>query len=238
MTTLAVTWLGHAAFLLEGDGLRVLLDPYRTPDVGRYDPINTPADIVLVSHLNPKYHSHWEAGSGQPVHLNGLDFAGASQGVEARGVEARGVEARGVEARGVRFQAVPVWESPKRDVPVSMPYFSLGGITVCHSGDLGHALSAAEAAPIQGVDVFLAVAGGPPTVPLPDLKATIDLVKPRIVIPMHYQNGKVNLNLQPVDDFLALFSPSQIIYSPSPTLEVSPEALPKETQVVVLPSAR
>ena len=139
MTTLAVTWLGHAAFLLEGDGLRILLDPYKTPDVGKYAPINTPADIVLVSHLNPKYHSHWEAASGQPARLKGLDFADDPQGVEAL---------------GVRFRAMPVWESPKRDVPVSMPYFTLGGITVCHSGDLGHALSADEAAPIQGVDVF------------------------------------------------------------------------------------
>ena len=223
MTTLTVTWFGHAAFLLEASGVRVLTDPYRAPDVGEYAPINTEADIVLVSHLNPKYHSHWEASSGNPIRLNGLDFADDPQGVEAL---------------GVRFRAVPAWESPTREVRVSMPYFTLGGITICHSGDLGAALSAAEAAPVRSVDVFLAVAGGPPTIPLPDLKAAMDLIQPRIVVPMHYQNGKVNLNLRPVDDFLALFAPAQIVYHSTPILRLSPESLPPETQVIVLPSAR
>ena len=221
--SLRITWLGHAAFLLEAEGVRVLLDPYRTPDVGGYAPIDTQADIVLVSHLNPKYHSHWDAARGDPIRLNGLDFAH---------------EPEGVKAHGVHFQALPVWESAARDVPVSMPYFHMGGVSVCHSGDLGHALSADEAAPIRDVDVFLAVAGGPPTVSLPDLKAAVDLIQPKIVIPMHYQTGKVNLNLQPVADLLALFKPTQIFHHPAPTLEVSPDALPSETQIMVLPSAR
>ena len=221
--SLKITWLGHAAFLLEADGARVMLDPYRAPDAGAYLTIDTPADVVLVSHLNPKYHSHWEAALGSPIRLNSLDFAHVPEGVEAQ---------------GIRFRAVQVWESPARDVPVSMPYFTLGGISVCHSGDLGHALTPAEAAPIQGVDLFLAVAGGPPTISVPDLKAAIDLIHPRIVIPMHYQNGKSNLNLRPVDDLLALFDPAQIVRHASSTLEVSPQTLPTETQVIVLPSAR
>ncbi len=221
--SLKITWLGHAAFLLEADGVRVMLDPYRAPDAGTYLPIDTPADIVLVSHLNPKYHSHWEAAQGNPVRLNGLDLVDAPQGVESH---------------GIRFCSVQVWEAPDRDVPVSMPYFTLGDVSVCHSGDLGHALTPAEAAPVQGVDVFLAVAGGPPTVPVPDLKAAIDLIRPRIVIPMHYQNGKINLNLRPVDDLLALFDTARIIHHASSALEVSPETLPPETRVVVMPSAR
>ncbi len=220
--SLKITWLGHAAFLLQTDTLRVLLDPYRAPDVGAYLPIDTEADVVLVSHLNPKYHSHWEAALGSPIRLNGLDFAH---------------EPDGAEAHGIRFRAVPVWESPARDVPVSMPYFTLGGVSVCHSGDLGHALSPAEANAIRAVDVFLAVAGGPPTVPILDLKAAIDMIQPKIVIPMHYQNGKINLNLRPVDDLLALFDPAQILHHAFSTLEVSPDALPSGMQIVVMPSA-
>lgn len=221
--TVKITWLGHAAFLVETETLRMLLDPYRTPDVGAYAPIDVPADVVLVSHLNPKYHSHWDAAQGSPVRLNGLDFADDPQGVTVH---------------GVTFRAVKIWESPARDVPVSMPFFTLGGLTICHSGDLGHALSADEARPVQGCDVFLAVAGGPPTVPVPDLKAAIDLIRPRLVIPMHYQNSKVNLNLRPVDDLAALFAPAHVVRHPSPTLEVTPEFLPSDTTLVVLPSAR
>ena len=218
-----ITWLGHAAFLLaSSSGRFVLLDPYRAPDAGAYAPIHVPADIVLASHLNPKYHSHWDAANGDPLRLNGLDIAAASGGVEAH---------------GIRFQAVQVWESAERTVPVSMPYFTVDGVSVCHSGDLGHALSPEEAAPIRGVDVLLAVAGGPPTISLPDLKAAIELIQPRLVIPMHYQNGKSNLPIQPLEDFLALFDPAQVDYCQSPTLRVCPESLPAATRIAVLPSA-
>lgn len=220
---LKITWFGHAAFLVETETLRVMLDPYKTPDVGGYSPIDAPADVVLVSHLNPKYHSHWEAAQGDPVRLNGLDFADDPQGVTAH---------------GVAFRSVGVWESPARDVPVSMPFFTLGGLTVCHSGDLGHALSADEARPVQGCDLFLAVAGGPPTVEIADLKAAIDLINPRLVIPMHYQTGKVNLNLRPIDDLAALFGPEHAVHHPSPTLDVARETLPSHTTLVILPSAR
>ena len=224
---LQLTWLGHAAFLItSADGTRVLLDPYRAPDAGAYAPINVPANVVLVSHLNPKYHSHWEAASGNPVRLNGLDFAGASADAS-----------RGADAHGIHFRAVQVWESPERKTPVSMPYFGMDGLTLCHSGDLGHALSPAQAAPLAGVDIFLAVAGGPPTVSLPDMKAAIDLLQPKIVIPMHYGNGKVNLPLQPLEDFLALFDPSQIVRRDSPTLSLCTADLPPALQVIVLPSA-
>ncbi len=222
-TTLEITWLGHAAFLLEpASGPCVLLDPYRAPDAGSYAPLAVPSDIVLASHPNPKYHSHWEAALGDPVRLNGLEVAAAPDGTTIQ---------------GVNFHAVQVWESAERIVPVSMPYFEIGGLSICHSGDLGHALSPEEAAPLRGIDVFLAVAGGPPTVALPDLKVSIDLIQPRLVIPMHYQNGKSNLPILPVDDFLALFEPSQIVRHPSPPLMLRPEGLPSEMQVIVLPSA-
>ena len=218
-----LTWLGHAAFLLESAaGLRLLLDPYRAPDAGAYAPIDLPADVVLASHLNPKYHSYWNAASGDAVRLNGLEVAAAPNGVAAL---------------GVTFHALQVWESADRAVPVSMPYFALDDVSFCHSGDLGHALTPEEAAPLRGIDVFLAVAGGPPTVPLLDLKAILDLIQPRLIIPMHYQNGKSNLPIQPLSDFLALFDPTQIDVYSSPTLTLCPDTLPSKMRVAVLPSA-
>src|SRR5262249_56242744 len=53
-----ITWFGHAAFLFETAGLRIILDPYRSPDSGGYEPIAEPADLVVVSHENDRYHSH------------------------------------------------------------------------------------------------------------------------------------------------------------------------------------
>ena len=51
-----ITWFGHAAFGIVTHGQRIIIDPYRAPDCGGYAPINAPADLVLVSHENDKYH--------------------------------------------------------------------------------------------------------------------------------------------------------------------------------------
>src|SRR6516165_12039571 len=58
VTAMRITWYGHAAFLIETQGLRIILDPYRSPDSGGYEPIAEPADLVIVSHENDRYHSH------------------------------------------------------------------------------------------------------------------------------------------------------------------------------------
>ncbi len=76
-----LTWYGHAAFLLEGEtsgdtiassAVRVILDPYRAPDVGGYGPIDEAADVVAVSHHNAKYHSHVAGVMGNPMVVDGL----------------------------------------------------------------------------------------------------------------------------------------------------------------------
>ncbi len=217
-----ITWLGHAAFLVEANGIRLLLDPYRAPDAGAYGPIDVDADVVLASHINPKYHSHWGGARGNPIRLNALDFADAPEGVTAAGVV---------------IKAVRVWEAEDRAVPVAMPYFTLGGLRVCHMGDLGHALSPAEAAPMVGCDVLLAVAGGPPTLPLPALRDAVALISPRWVIPMHYGTGRVNLPLAPLEDFLALLPGVPVVRGPSPTVMLSPDTRPAQTTILALPPA-
>ena len=39
-------------------GTRIILDPFRSPDSGGYEPIAEAADVVVVSHENDRYHSH------------------------------------------------------------------------------------------------------------------------------------------------------------------------------------
>src|ERR1700733_4129317 len=133
-----ITWYGHAAFLVEAEGLRVILDPYRSPESGGYLPIAEPADVVVVSHENDKYHSH--LGQIVPpfevVHVLELPPGGAV-------------------VRGIRFEAIPVFETPERNAEdeVTIVHFRAEGLHVVSLGDLGHALSDAALAPIRGADV-------------------------------------------------------------------------------------
>lgn len=216
-----ITWYGHAAFLLEGEGTRVILDPYQPGACGTYAPINEPADVVLLSHWNEKYHSHLPSVLGSPKVVQGLELFDGRRTV-----------------CGIEFGAVRVWENEAREEPIAMPVFSLEGVRVCHMGDLGHPLSVEEAAPIRGVDVLLALAGGPPTIRLPDLVDAIRLIAPRVVIPMHFLTPKINLNLRPVEDFLALMPPDHIRRVKGSSVDVTRDTLRAQTEVVVLESAR
>src|SRR5262245_43252122 len=135
-----ITWYGHAAFLIETEGLRIILDPYRSPDSGGYAPIDEPADIVAVSHENDRYHSHL----GQIVPPFEI----------VRGLE---IPAGGHVARGIRFEAIPVYETPEQKPgdEVTILHFRSEGLRVVFLGDLGHALRDEELEPIRGAEIVL-----------------------------------------------------------------------------------
>src|SRR3954453_6598971 len=119
-----ITFFGHAAFLIEAAGLRIILDPYRSPDSGGYAPIAEPADIVAVSHENDRYHSHL----GQVVPPFEV----------VRGLE---LPAGGRVVRGIRFEAVRVFETPQKrpEDEVTILHFRADGLRAVHLGDPGHA---------------------------------------------------------------------------------------------------
>jgi L-ascorbate metabolism protein UlaG (beta-lactamase superfamily) len=221
-----ITWLGHAAFLVEGDGLRVVLDPYRSPDCGGFAPVNVAADVVAVSHENDRYHSHLGQIQGTFDVVRGLEITKGGQ-----------------TARGVRFEAIPCFESPEK-LPgdeVTILHFRLEGRHIVHIGDLGHALVEAEVAPLRGADVLLFAAGGPPTIDFPLMADLITDIAPRVVIPMHYLvPGKIDLPIQPVERFLEAIPPQWTVKrSEGSTLVVAPgESLPPGPTIHVLQPAR
>jgi hypothetical protein len=121
-----ITWYGHAAFLIETCGIRIILDPYRSPESGGYKPIAERADIVVVSHENDRYHSHL----GQIIPP--FDTVRALELPEG-----------GRIIHGIRFESVHVYETPERLIEdeVAVVHFRSEGLHVVFLGDLGHSLS-------------------------------------------------------------------------------------------------
>src|SRR5215471_15255482 len=121
-----ITWYGHAAFRIETQGLRIILDPYRSPDCGGYLPIAEPADLVVVSHENDRYHSHL----GQIV-------------PPFETIRALELSPAGAEFRGVAIGAVRVHETPERLAgdEVTIVHLRSERLHVVFLGDLGHALT-------------------------------------------------------------------------------------------------
>lgn len=218
-----ITWYGHAAFLIEAEGKRIILDPYRWPDAGGYGPIDEPADLVVVSHENDRYHSHL----GQIVPpfdvLRALEFP-----------------SEGTESHGIRFHAIPVYESPEK-LPgdeVMIVHFVADGLRVVFLGDLGHSLSEAELAPIRDADVVLAPAGGPPTIDFPEFPPLLDAINPRVIIPMHFKTPKINLDIQPVERFLEALQDLPARRVDACAIELDRADLPDRPTIAVLDHLR
>jgi L-ascorbate metabolism protein UlaG (beta-lactamase superfamily) len=218
-----IHWFGHAAFRIEAGGIRIVLDPYRSPDSGGYGPIDEPADVVVVSHENDRYHSH--LGQIRPPFevIRALDLPKG-----------------GREAGGIRFQRILVYETPEQ-MPgdeVTIVHFRAEGLHVAFLGDLGHALGEAELEPIRGADLVLIPAGGPPTIDFPLMAPLLDAIGPRLVIPMHFKTPKINLNIQPVERFFEALPDWPVDRVGQSSIEVTPGSLPAVRRIARLDHSR
>jgi L-ascorbate metabolism protein UlaG (beta-lactamase superfamily) len=218
-----ITWYGHAAFLIETQGLRIILDPYRSPDSGGYLPINEPADLVIVSHEEDIYHSHIGQIAPPFQHVKALE-----------------IPVGGEVIRGIRFETVPVYEHADRkpEEKVTIIHFRSEDLHLAFLGDLGHSLTEEELAPLRGADIVLIPAGGPPTIDYPDIPPLLQAMDPRLVIPMHFKTRKINLNIKPVGKFVEALPGELVERIGTTSIEVSRASLPQRRTIRVLDYAR
>ena len=199
--------------------MRIILDPYRSPDSGGYEPIAEPADMVVVSHENDRYHSHL----GQIIP--------PFEVVRALELPAEG---KVITRHSVSMQ-FRVFETPERlpEDEVTIVHFRTEDLHLVFLGDLGHPLSEQELAPLRGADIVLAAAGGPPTIDFPEIPALLDAIGPRIVLPMHYKTPKINLNIQPLERFLEVLPGYRVERPGTSSIEITRATLPVERTIVV-----
>ena len=219
-----IKWYGHACFRIEGGGVSIVTDPY-TPEVAGLDPVDEPADVVIMSSATDRFHSCSSMVPGDPRVLNALEIARTGP----------------VEAGGVVFEALPTMESlaHKESPDANAIYsFELEGVRVLHLGDLGNPLTEEQLGLLRGnVDVLLALTGGPPTIELEDLDRAIEEIEPSVVIPMHYRIPKLRLDILPLEAFTSRYPEGAIIKVESTEVEFSPDSLPRALRVYVLEPA-
>lgn len=212
-----VKWLGHASFLITSeDGTRIITDPYATGMGISYGDIKEHADVVTVSHEHGD-HNNAAAVSGNP------------EVVKEAGVH---------EAKGIRFNGIASYhdeaEGSQRG-PNTIFCFAVDGISLCHLGDLGHQLSAAQAAEIGDVDVLMTPVGGFFTIDAAVASDIVEKLQPRVVIPMHYSTEKCAYPIAGVDDFLK--GKANVNRMDASEAEFTKKDLPSSTEIVVLKHA-
>ena len=214
-----IKWFAHAAFLLEGDGLRIITDPYMPSRMG-FAPITEPADIVIRSSADDNAHCYAEMIPGQPVVVTATEIG------------PDGHRIGDLTIAGIPAQESLVHKETPRDN--ALYRFSLEGLRIAHFGDLGNRLTPEQLAALAGADVCLVPTGGPPTIELDDLCDALRLLRPRLTIPMHYQLVGSKIRMLPVTAFTQRFPADQVTWLDGSEVELTRQTLPAEPRILVL----
>ena len=188
-----LTWLGHACFLLEEQGYRIVIDPYE--GVAGYPPLQVSAHAVFCS------HGHFDHNAVNCVTL----LPETESPFSVREVQTFHDDRNGA-LRGENIIRI----------------FTAGGVSVAHLGDLGHQLTAAQLREIGSVDAALVPVGGVYTLDAAGAKSVCDALKPRCVLPMHYRHAPYGLaEVGGVEPFLALWPQAEVHRLSGPAIELT-----------------
>jgi len=210
-----IKWNGHASFTITTDsGVKIITDPYEPGGFGgqiKYAPIPDTADLVLVSHDHAD-HNYVQGLKGSPVVVRDSQ-----------------------EVKGIKFTAIPAYHDPNKGAERgrnTIFVFEADGVKVAFLGDLGHIPEPEQAEKLKGVDVLLIPVGGTFTIDARQASEVVEMLKPKIAIPMHYKTEKLGFPIRPVDDFLSLCQNVKKLESAE--VELKKEQLPSPTEIWVL----
>ncbi len=167
-----IKWYGHSCFLVTGEsGVRILMDP---PDASTgYAIAPMKADVVTVSHSHHD-HSNFSLALGDPVRVT---------------------EAGVHELPGVTIIGVPWWhdevQGNKRGKNILF-IVELDGMRLLHAGDIGSLPDEETLQRLGVIDILFVPVGGYYTIDFAQALAFCNMLKPKVVIPMHYKTDELN----------------------------------------------
>ncbi|GAB4236422.1 MAG: MBL fold metallo-hydrolase [Stanieria sp.] len=219
-TSEAVTikFLGHTCFLFTGNGLRILVNPFRPLGcTAGYAVPKVEADLVLVSSFlldegavenlpgNPRILT--EPGDYQ---ISGLKFQGISIPHDREG--------------GRRFGNNIAWR------------WTQSGVNLLHLGGAAAPIGL-EAKILMGKPdvLFVPVGGGEKAYSPQEAKEAVGVLKPKVVIPTQYLTAAADqksCDLVAVDEFLSLTKELAVSKLNTDSIAIKPTDLPPEGTVV------
>ncbi len=212
-TPISITFLGHAAFIIESKGVKVLTDPYKHMALNnsiKYAPIDVNVDFVTVS------HAHMDQGAWKEIPGN------------PRLVEVEG-EKTFAEFPFLRFKGIHTYhDNAEGNVRGSNMVFNIeiAGVRITHLGALGHILTKEQIREIgRPVDILFIPVGGYDTLPIKDAWEVVYQIEPSIVIPMRFKTDACDLPLAEVDAFTSLAKCPVKLFESTVTIEEIPPSM-------------
>lgn len=181
-----INYLGHAAFLIiTQNGTRIIMDPYNHLAYGdsfRYQAVEETAEIVTISHDHDDHN--FKGIKGDPRYFEESGHW-VIDSITIDGYESFHDDQQGRQRGKNIIFAV-----------------HCDDLSIVHLGDLGHHLSEDQIKQIGPVDILLIPVGGKYTIDASVAGAIVNLIKPKIVIPMHYLTDRCFFPIAPVDSFV------------------------------------
>jgi L-ascorbate metabolism protein UlaG (beta-lactamase superfamily) len=207
-----IRWYGHSCFLITSDkGIKIVTDPF--DDTVGYKLPEIETNIVSTSH---DHYDHNNTGifKGTPVLIKG------SGRINIKGIEITGVETFHDEDEGKKRGLNTIFK------------FQVDGLNVCHVGDLGHIITAAQVKELGKVDVLMTPVGGTYTIDHEGAAKVMDALKPAITIPMHYMTEALTFPLSGVEGILSLVGDYKKVDGCE--IEINKDCLKDYPKVIVL----
>lgn len=220
-----IYYLGHSCFKLqsksEASAVTVVIDPF-----GKEFGLKVPrieADIVTVSHQHKDHNN-----------LSAIKNLSRQSGVVQQGKPYVIDTAGEYEINNVFIQGVDSCHDDKQGKERGNNIIfriNMEDLVITHLGDLGHSLDHKQVEKLQGTDVLLIPVGGKYTIDAKKAVEVINQIEPRIVIPMHYKQPGLNLDISGVDKFI-----KEIGVKPTEEerLKIHKKDLPSEDMEVVI----
>ncbi|MEN6327953.1 MAG: MBL fold metallo-hydrolase [Syntrophomonas sp.] len=180
-----IQWLGHASFIIETQGKRIITDPF-DKKYG-YPLCSQEVDIATVSHEHLDHNAVHEL-QGSPRVIRGPGSFVLDE-----------ITIKGIHSFHDKFQG------KNRGSSIMYKIYS-EGLNLLHLGDLGQqTLTNGQLAEIGEVDILLIPVGGNYTIDAKDALTIVKQINPCIIVPMHFRTAHVTIDLAPVEAFTCQF---------------------------------
>lgn len=216
--SVTIQYLGHTCFLFTGNGLKVLVNPFRPLGcTAGYNPPKVETDLVLISSFL------LDEGAIEDVPGNPQIFTEPGD-YQLKGIKFQGITTPHDREGGRRFGNNIAWR------------WNQGGVTILHLGGAAAPISLEEKILMGTPDVLLIPVGGGAKAYNPaEAKGAIDTLKPKVVIPTQYRTeaaDKDNCDLVAIDEFLALSQGKEIKKLNVDRIAIKPSDLPQDKTVI------
>lgn len=177
-----IKYIGHACFLIETNGLKVMTDPFDESLPYKF-PKDEEVDIVTIS------HDHFDHNATHRVKVRKEVLRDPTDKV----------------INGVKFKSKSFFhdeESGKKRGKNAIFLIESEGLKILHLGDLGHVPDEKELTEFKNVDILLTPVGGYYTIDSKKADEIVSIINPKIVIPMHYKTKNLDFPISPKEEFL------------------------------------